>query len=245
MEKAISMKILIVNTSDIQGGAARAAYRLHRSLLNAGIDSQMLVQKKSSDDYTVIGPISKIEKAFSFLRPQLDQLPVKFYKNRTKTLFSPSWIGSKKIIQKINETDPDIVHLHWICGGMIKIEDLLKIKKPIVWSLHDNWAFTGGCHIKWDCEKYKNECGACPRLGSNKIKDLSKWVWDRKYKTFNKINNLTIIGLSKWVTECSKNSTLLKDKKHKLYQILLIQLFLNHLIKIKQESYGIYQKIKN
>jgi len=208
------MKVLIVNTSDIQGGAARAAYRLHKALLNEGIDSQMLVQKKSSDDYTVIGPISKIEKTFSFLRPQLDQLPVKFYKNRTKTLFSPSWIGNKKIIQKINEIDPDIVHLHWICGGMIKIEDLLKIKKPIVWSLHDNWAFTGGCHIKWDCEKYKNECGACPRLGSNKIKDLSKWVWDRKYKTFNKINNLTIIGLSKWVTECSKNSTLLKDKKH-------------------------------
>jgi len=39
---------------------------------------------------------------------------------------------------------------------MIKIEDLSKIKAPIVWSLHDNWAFSGGCHIMWECKKYKN-----------------------------------------------------------------------------------------
>ncbi|WP_024334600.1 hypothetical protein [Desulfotignum balticum] len=54
------MKILIVNTSDIQGGAARAAYRLHRALLNEGINSHMLVQSKVSDDYTVTGPFGKI-----------------------------------------------------------------------------------------------------------------------------------------------------------------------------------------
>jgi hypothetical protein len=87
------MKILIVNTSDIQGGAARAAYRLHKSLLNSGIDSQMLVQSKSSDNYTVTGPQTKLQKAMCKLRPTLDSLPVKFYKNRTKTLFSLSWFA--------------------------------------------------------------------------------------------------------------------------------------------------------
>jgi len=59
------MKVLIVNSSDIQGGAARAAYRLHNSLLNRGIDSRMLVQNKLSDDYTVIGPNTKIQKIIS------------------------------------------------------------------------------------------------------------------------------------------------------------------------------------
>lgn len=49
------MKVLIVNTSDIEGGAARAAYRLHKALLTEGVDSQMLVQSKSSDDFTVLG----------------------------------------------------------------------------------------------------------------------------------------------------------------------------------------------
>ncbi len=208
------MKILIVNTSDIQGGAARAAYRLHKSLLANGIDSKMLVQSKSSDDYTVIGPISKVQKAMGKLRPKLDSLPLKFYKERMKTPFSISWLPFSNIVNKINEINPDIVHLHWINGGMIKIEDLMKIKAPIVWSLHDNWAFTGGCHIKWECKKYKNKCGNCPRLGSNKENDLSRWIWKRKKKVFDRLENLTIIGLSKWVTNCSKESSLLGDKKH-------------------------------
>jgi hypothetical protein len=74
------MKILIVNTLDIQGGAARVAYRLHKSLLAQKIDSQMLAQSKSSDDFTIIGPETKIQKAFAKLRPTLDSLPVRKYK---------------------------------------------------------------------------------------------------------------------------------------------------------------------
>lgn len=79
------MKILIVNTSDIDGGAARAAYRLHKALLNSGVDSQMLVQSKTSDDYTVLASTTKVQKAINKLRPTFDSLPVRFYKNRTNT----------------------------------------------------------------------------------------------------------------------------------------------------------------
>ena len=209
------MKILIVNTSDIEGGAARAAYRLHRGLLEFEIDSQMLVQNKKSDDSKVISLAkTKFQKGFNLIRPIIDQLPVKFYKSRTQTPFSPAWIGFNNLIDKIDEINPDVVHLHWICGGMIRIENLKKIKKPLIWSLHDNWAFAGGCHIKWECEKYKLSCGNCPRLRSSKENDLSRWIWKRKKKTFEKIDNLTIIGLSKWVMNASKESSLLKDKKH-------------------------------
>ena len=209
------MKILIVNTSDIQGGAARAAYRLHQALLASGIDSQMLVQSKKSDDYTVISLVnSKFQKGINLLRPSIDQIPVKFYKNRTKTLFSPSWIGFNNIVDKINEIAPDIVHLHWICGGMIKIEEIAKIKVPIVWSLHDMWVFTGGCHYDEECGRYEKECGRCTVLGSNNANDLSRKTFKRKQKAFNTKQDITIIGLSKWLNECSKNSTLLKDKKH-------------------------------
>jgi Glycosyltransferase len=211
------MKILIVNTYDIVGGAARAAYRLHRSLLSAGIDSKILVQTKKSDDCTVIPVygINKIGKFISLIRPTLDQIPLKFYKNRIKTPFSPAWFPFSKVVEKINEINPDIVHLHWISGGMIKIEDLAKINKPIVWTLHDNWAFTGGCHIKWNCEKYTDFCGACPVLGSDKEYDLSKKGWIRKNKVFKKIN-MVIVSPSKWLYDCSKKSSLLKDKRHKV-----------------------------
>lgn len=206
------MKILIVNAYDILGGAARATYRLHRALLECGIDSKMLVQIKRSDDYTVIGPETKLKKALGMIRPTLDQLPLMFYKRSTKTPFSPSWLPFSGVISKIKEIRPDIVHLHWICGGMLRIEDIGKIKVPIVWTLHDNWAFTGGCHYIWDCEKYKSNCGACPQLGSSKENDLSRKVWLRKKKTFNKITNITIVAPSKWLAQCAKESSLLKNK---------------------------------
>lgn len=207
------MKILIVNTSDIEGGAARAAYRLHKALLQNKIDSQMLVQDKSSDDFTVIGPETKIQKGIGKVRPTIDFLPVQKYKNRKKNYFSPSWLGFSGIVDKINNINPDIVHLHWICGGMMTIEDIKKIRSPIIWSLHDNWAFTGGCHVKWECEKYLDSCGNCPALGSNIERDLSKKIWERKQKIFLD-KNMIIIGLSKWLMNISKKSSLLKDKKH-------------------------------
>lgn len=209
------MKILIINRLDIHGGAARAAYRLHRSLLDQNIDSQMLVQSKHSDDFTVLTTSStKVQKGLNMLRPTVDGIPVRFYKERTKTLFSPSWLGFSNTVDLINKINPDIVHLHWINGGMIRIEELSRIKAPVVWSLHDMWAFTGGCHYDEGCEGYKKTCGNCKVLGSNKSNDLSKKIYKRKQITFSKMHDLTIIGLSSWLNQCSKSSTLLKDKRH-------------------------------
>ncbi len=76
------------------------------------------------------------------------------------------------------------------------------------------WAFTGGCHYDEECGGYIKECGGCKVLGSSKENDSSQKIFKRKQKTFNKLNDLTIIGLSHWLNECSKNSMLLKDKKH-------------------------------
>ena len=117
------MKILIINSFDITGGAARAAYRLHKGLLKKNIDSQMLVQSKSSDDFTVIGPSSKSEKMMSVVRPILDSIPFRFVSKDCTSLFSQSWLPSGRLVKKINALNPDVVHLHWINAGMLKIED--------------------------------------------------------------------------------------------------------------------------
>jgi glycosyltransferase involved in cell wall biosynthesis len=208
------MKILIVSTSDTQGGASKAAYRLHKALLKAEIDSLMLVQDKRTDEHTIIGPETKIQKSFAKIRPYLDQLPLKKYKNRTQTLFSPAWLPFSGIIDKINKVNPDIVHLHWICNGLMRIEDIAEIKTPIVWSLHDMWAFTGGCHYDEGCGFYTKECGYCKVLGSNNKNDLSMKAFKRKQKTFTRKKDITIIGLSNWLLNCSKSSTLLSSKNH-------------------------------
>lgn len=172
----------------------------------------MLVQKKTSADSTVIGPKSKTKKAFALARPDLDSLPVKVYKKKTKTLFSPAWLPFSDIPAYINSLKPDIVHLHWIAGGMIRVESLSRIKAPLVWSLHDMWAFTGGCHNDEACGKFKSRCGQCPVLGSNRFKDLSYRLFARKQKAYAKINNLTIIGLSRWLAQSAEQSTLFRDK---------------------------------
>jgi len=206
------MKVLIVNTSDTLGGAGRAAYRLHKSLLSFNIDSLMLVQHRSNDDETIIGPKSRLEKVINLFRSTLDNMPLLLYQQRIKTPFSPSILNSNKLLKRINDINADVVHLHWINNGMLRIEDIAKIKSPIVWSLHDNWAFTGGCHIKWECEKYISNCGACPLLKSRKRHDLSRNIWKRKKRVFSKLNNFTIIGLSRWMYICANSSSLLKNK---------------------------------
>lgn len=209
------MKILIVNAFDIHGGAARAAYRLHRALLAAGVDSRMLVRSKSSDDDTVIGPVAKtkVQAVKDKFRPALDALPRLPYVNKTKALFSPAWVPSSRLVDTIETINPDVIHLHWICGGMIRIEDLSRIKKPIVWSLHDMWAFTGGCHYDGGCGKYKSGCYSCPVLGSKKANDLSQHIFIRKQESFRQINNLTVVGLSSWLAECASQSLLFSHNR--------------------------------
>ena len=211
------MKILHINTTDVEGGAARAAYRLHRALLAKGVDSQMLVQRKLSDDYTVQTVAkTKIGKLFNFLRPYIDAFPLRKYKNRTKTPFSPAWVPFSMVVDRINELKPDIVHLHWICGGMIRIEDLAKIKQPIIWTLHDMWAFTGGEHIDEGQKHYLEECGNSKVLNSHKEKDLSRRGWIRKNKVYQKLKTLTIISPSQWMYQEAQKSSLLKEKTHYL-----------------------------
>jgi glycosyltransferase involved in cell wall biosynthesis len=201
------MKILIVNSNDIIGGASRAAFRLHQSLLSEGVNSKMLVQHKKCNIPSVISTNSKIRKIFiNPFRPALDHILMKFI--GAKVLFSSSYLPFSEIIKQINHINPDIVHLHWITGGMMTIEDLSKINTPIVWSLHDMWAFTDGFH-------YDGYYDVCSNRGTSMPKNfLSDKVFYRKQEAYSKISNITIIGLSKWMSDCAKNSSLLKNKKH-------------------------------
>lgn len=180
------MKILIVSHSDISGGAAKAAYRLHKGLMNSSIDSQMIVSRKNTDDFTVLGPETNFQKTLAIFLPVIEKFITDLLGRFKKGMFSPGFIRSSKIIKRINLLKPDVVHLHWTNGGMIRIEDIKKINSPIVWSLQDMWAFTGGCHFNNDCNGYQNKCGSCKTLSSKFKYDLSSIVYFRKKKNFQK-----------------------------------------------------------
>lgn len=206
------MKFLLINTSDISGGAARAAYRIHKGLQGAGMDSKVLVQTKLSDDKNVIGPGTKLKKGLALLRPTFDSAVKNFFTGGTKTIFSPAWLPFSDMPSQIKSIAPDIVHLHWICDAMLRIEDLKQINKPIIWTLHDMWAFTGGCHYNEGCERFQQTCGNCPQLNKNTKNDLSRSIFRRKTKAWNKFD-ITVVTPSNWLAGCAKKSSLFKGRR--------------------------------
>lgn len=205
------MKVLIVNTFDSDGGAARATKRLHDGLIKYGINSKMLVMQKKSLDANVITVNSLFIKYFSIVKILLDLLPARLYNRKLKEIFSSGWLSSKSVVNKINSESPDIVHLHWVNSGFLSINDIAKIKSTIVWSMHDNWLYTGGCHVSHSCFNFQNKCGNCPKLDSTFDYDLSRLIYNRKLSVMNKIpsNKLHFVALSKWIGEQAATSKIM------------------------------------
>lgn len=208
------MKILHLSTEDDFGGAAKAAYRLHLGLREIGIDSQMLVKHKETKDPDIVGKSESYWNKISFVERQIDKLPSRLYLKKKTGPFSTSFFPSCGLLKQIKRINPDIINIHWINGAFISIAQLREISnlgKPMVITLHDSWFFTGGCHVPQTCEKYKEQCGNCPLLGSNKENDLSRLNWKRK-KGIYENNSITIVAPSTWMQSCAKKSSLLEDK---------------------------------
>ena len=200
------MNLLILNTFDNQGGAAIATYRLHSGLRSIGIKSHLLVQGKKTDDYSVIGPTTKWQKVLALLRPHFDGITTNLYRKRQKVIFSPAWFP-EKLASTVASLNPDIVHLFWINGGFLRIETLKKIKQPIVWTLHDMWPFTGGCHYNDECFKFQQSCGNCPVLNSERERDLSHYVWERKRKSWEGVP-IVVVATSHWIADMARSSSI-------------------------------------
>ncbi|MDA9626374.1 glycosyltransferase family 4 protein [Pseudomonadota bacterium] len=205
------MRIVIVSTYDNAGGASKSSYRLHTALISLGIDSILLVQSKYTNDHSVEELGSKLDKKIATVKPFFDYLPIRFYKNRTDTLFSPSFFSSATLMKKINDLNPDIVHLQWVQGGMLNVKDLSKLSAPLVWGLNDMWAFTGGCHYDEECGGYKSNCGKCKVLGSSSRFDLSSVILSKKKKFYSSLRNLTVVGHSKWLADLASGSAVFSD----------------------------------
>lgn len=199
------ISVLHLCESDIDNGGARAAYRLHQGLRSLGYLSQMLVRAKFGTDPAVIREQSLLTK----LSPPLSGLPMRLYPRRTGGIFSSQWVPDV-LAQRVKQANPDVVHIHAICNGYLQIETLRKFQKPLVWTLHDMWPFTGGCHYNQDCDRYQDSCGACPQLGSDRQQDLSHWIWKRKVKAWKGLN-LTLVATTSWMAACARSSSLFKD----------------------------------
>lgn len=202
------MKIVQINYSDIGGGAARAAYRLHKGLLQIGESSKMIVKDKLSNDSEVVAvrqpPTNSIFKKDiqNFINTHRTPL--------SNTIFSLSYPGVD--LSGLNDVaSADIINLHWVAyfyQSPTTLKKLFGTRRPVVWTLHDQWAFTGGCHYSAGCENYKSRCENCPQL-SDTLYNLPSKVLQDKIDLFYGAN-LTIVTPSLWLQECARESALFK-----------------------------------
>lgn len=212
------MRILHINTSDWGGGAAIAGYRLHTALRREGMSSCMLVGRQSRPDPDIrefvprsgmgdrirrrfrLRMITRGEKGYQKLRPDGYEA---FSDCRSQF--------GRGLLDQIDS--PDIINLHWI-AGLVDYPAFfsgMPSEIPVVWTVHDMNPFTGGCHYDHECGRYKDNCGACPQLGSYNASDFSRQNWILKRKIFEAVpvDRLCLAAPSRWMAERIRESSLL------------------------------------
>ena len=191
----------MVNSYAHKGGASRAARRLQACL---GERADVSVEFLSVLD----GEFAKDNGLFLSLKKILNRLPG-YLLSRGTAFFSTPMISYKRLVEYINLSDCDIVNLHWVNSGVLTVEDIARIRKPIVWSLHDMWAFTGGCHYSQTCVGYRAGCNEwCEVIGNRFGKFLSSEFFRKKRTSFEKCSSLNLVGLSRWMAAEAKSSSL-------------------------------------
>ena len=205
------MKVVIVNHSDMQGGAAIVSLRLAHALQEKGVDARMLVIDRQSGDALVGVMGSSLRNKWNFLAERLGV----FLRNgmRRDTLFKID-TGSHGINIASHPwvKDADVVCLNWVNQGTMSLKGIKQLHdsgKPIVWTMHDMWNCTGVCHYSFECERYKERCHSCPLL-KTKGNDLSTTIQEKKRKLYEQAR-IHFVAVSHWLAECCKQSTSMAD----------------------------------
>lgn len=213
------MKVLHVAKWDSIGGASIGMLRLHRELIKKGVNSMILCERSIGNAESV----ELISKGWRFhLARIIERLIGCFVKlQRDDSLFFNSInIRPNRLLRRINELNPDVVHLHWVGLGVLYIEDLPKIKQPVVWTLHDMWAFCGSEHYNLDTsERWKMAYSKVSRNPSAKGFDLTRWVWLRKRKNWQNVS-IKVVSPSSWMRKNASSSSLWKDNVNVSHYII-------------------------
>jgi glycosyltransferase involved in cell wall biosynthesis len=200
------MRVLIISGEDLAGGGHRAAFRLHQALRGIGVESFMAVRRKHSTD-PYVHKMTPSELGWPAVgRGYLDLLPPVLCCRKDEPI--SLGLQSANLGALVNRFKPDVINLHWINGGIASIRAVGKLQVPVVWTLHDMWPFTGGCHYSGDCLQYRKTCSRCPKikpiLGAAA---LSQWVYNRKRKHWRN-KPLSAITPSAWMKELALSSSL-------------------------------------
>ncbi len=220
-------KVLHLSYSDLGGGAAIGAYRLHNALLDIGIASEMLVIEKKTNDASVKRILKpqevKLQKTYNRQSGELRNLAgIPDLSIRSFGIFGP------KTADLINQSNCDVVHFHWIAGNTIRIRDIPTIRKPIVWKMPDMWPFSGAEHYigHFDAKRYKY--GYTERNAPEGMAvDIDRWVWELK-RHYYKNADITVVSPSRFLAHGAHESVLFRDREVHVISNPLPKLFIDY-----------------
>lgn len=217
------MRILHFATYDIFGGAAKASYRLHKSLKDAGNSSWMIVRYKQSDDPDIhpaspVWPsrLERIRRRIPWLR---EHLPTPSYMFNLDVEHN---IDTRPFFSYQSE-EVDIICLHWITNLLTvkMIHDIYgHYQRPMVWTLMDQEPVTGGCHYSFGCDGFANQCGYCPQLDTSRSEDRSRTVWRRKQKYLQGLP-MTFVAPTSWAAMQVRESSLFREHRVELIPLAI------------------------
>jgi glycosyltransferase involved in cell wall biosynthesis len=187
-----------------------AAINTHEALLQSNVRSRIIFLKEGLSNNPSITSLnsSKIRYKLSrFLNTALEIILSKGFVKKGYGIFSLGLFGVK-LKRHAWLRWADVIHIHWANYGLIDISEINDWGKPVVWTLRDMWAFTGGCHYSLDCTQYKNECNTCPMLRGGVRQHVSKYLFSRKYQYLNN-SNITWVAVSQHMKINADSSTIL------------------------------------
>ena len=206
-----NFKVVHLSTSHT-GGAGIAARRLHKNLLEFGVSSEFIALERPSF-HLGIGELSVKRSICSKLLSTSNFVFNNFLNNKTFfSLTSRSSLSRKKLMH-FGSPSEVIFHIHnWFNFLNVKdIEFLLVKGYKLVFTLHDQRIFTGGCHYSLDCRKFESGCRSCPHLifGLNFLPAINNSKVKELFRKFN--NQIIITAPSKWIKTLASQSTICKD----------------------------------
>jgi glycosyltransferase involved in cell wall biosynthesis len=211
----MALRISHISLHQQGGGAAIAALRIHRALLahgeKLGVDSCLRVRYGDGSDPSIqAGPPLGNNPLWLRLQPRLTTLARRGFMPAYPITHSIAW-PSTGLGRELSRSGRDLIHLHWLGDQMLSIEEVGSLPQPLVWTLHDQWAFCGAEHYDYINQapppRYSQGYFASNRPAGERGPDLCRQTWERKRRSWRR--PFTIVCPSEWLASCVRSSTLM------------------------------------
>ncbi|MCR5304259.1 MAG: glycosyltransferase [Lachnospiraceae bacterium] len=199
-----------------EASATSAPVRVSDAISGAGVESHVLIRNPGKGVWSSAKVVKRpglAERKLDVIRQKMQRKLMSAYPEKDDVQFSLG-ISGTDITSDPLVKEADIVNLHWTCMGYLSIKSISKLlsaNKDLVWTMHDCWPLSGGCH--YGCDRFEDSCGKCPVLHSSDENDVSFRVLKKKLK-FWKGRGIVTVSPSRWLRDRADRSAVFGDGRN-------------------------------